>query len=81
MVMARPPPQEPWITRWAMLMPRGGSGQHMSWRLEFFEWLDHQLIVVQDWPYAKTNFRGDPDLLLPPGEHWDERGNKVIFYF
>ena len=44
----------------------------MSWRLEFFIWLRRQLIMVEDWPYAGTNFMDDPDLPLPEGEEWDE---------
>ena len=44
----------------------------MSWRLEFFIWLHCQLIMVEDWPYAGTNFMGDPDLPLPEGEEWEE---------
>lgn len=71
-VVADPVPREPRMTRWAALMPRGGGGQQMSWRPEFFGWLHHQLIVVEDWPYAGTDFTGDPDLPLPEGEEWDE---------
>ena len=41
----------------------------MSWRPNFF---GKQLIVVEDWPYARTDFIGDPDLPLPEGDDWDE---------
>jgi len=44
----------------------------MSFGPEFFGWLRRQLIVVEDWPYAGTDFTGDPDLSLPEGEDWDE---------
>ncbi len=54
----------------------------MSWRLEFFIWLRHQMIVVEDWPYAGTDFTGDPDLLLPAGEDWDEElGKNSLLFF
>ena len=53
----------------------------MSWRPEFFGWLRCQLIVVEDWPYAGTDFTGDPDLLLPEGEDWDEELGMTIFSF
>ena len=43
----------------------------MSWRPYFFGWLRRQLIVVKDWPYADTDFTGDPDLPLPEGDYWD----------
>ena len=53
----------------------------MSWRPEFFVWLWFQLIVVEDWPYAGTEFMGDPDLPLPEGEDWDEELGVTLFYF
>jgi len=62
-------------------MPRGGGGQQMSWRPEFFGWLCRQLIVVEDWPYAGTDFTGDLDLPLPKGEEWDEEPSMISFYF
>ena len=60
------------MARWAELMLRAGGGQQMSWRPEFFGWLRRQLIVVEDWPYAGTDFTGDPDLPLPEGDDWHE---------
>jgi len=82
-VVADPFPQEPRMARWAALMPRGGGGQEMSWHPEFFIWLRRQLIVIQDWPYAGTNFMGDPDLPLPEGEEWEEElgMNSLILMF
>jgi len=53
----------------------------MAWRPEFFIWLCRQLIVVEDWPYAGTDFTGDPDLPLPEGENWDEELGKNSFCF
>ena len=53
----------------------------MSWRPEFFGWLRRQLIVVEDWPYAGTNFTGDPDLPLLEGDDWDEELGMILFSF
>ena len=53
----------------------------MSWRLEFFIWLRHQPIVVEDWPYAGTNFMGDSDLPLPEGEEWNEELCMISLFF
>ena len=54
----------------------------MSWRSEFFRWLRRQLIVVEDWPYAGTDFTGDPDLPLLEGDDWDEElGKTSCFLF
>ena len=70
------------MDHWAALMPRSGGGQQMSWRPEFFVCLQHQLIVVEDWPYAGTDFRRDLDLPLPEGEDWDEElGMTLLIFF
>ena len=35
---------------------------------------------MEDWPYAGTDFSGDPDLPLPEGEDWEEElGKNSIF--
>ena len=38
-IVADPVLREPRLHRWAELMPRGGGGQQMSWKPEFFIWL------------------------------------------
>lgn len=77
--MVDPVPREPRMVCWAALIPREGGDQKMSWRLEFFGWLRRQRIVVEDWPYAGTDFTGDPDLPLPEGEEWDEELGMISF--
>ena len=67
-IVSEPIPRERRMDRWVALMPRSGGGQQMSWIPEFFGWLRRQLIVVEDWPYAGTDFTGDPNLPLPEGE-------------
>jgi hypothetical protein len=32
------------------------------------------LQVILQFPYAGVDFRGDPDMVLPPGEVFDHRG-------
>ena len=53
----------------------------MSWRPEFFGWLRRQLIVVEDWPYAGTDFTVDPDLPLPEGDDWDKELGMISSLF
>lgn len=72
-----PGPRETHITRWAHVMPWGGGGRPVSWGPLFQEWLDRKKVIIEDWPYAGTDFRGDPDMLLPPSEQWDESGNML----
>jgi hypothetical protein len=45
--------------------------------------LENQVFSIQDFPYAGMDYRGDPDMALPPGEQWDESGKIIfnIFYF
>ena len=52
----------------------------MPWRLELFGWLRRQMIMVEDWPYAGTDFTGDPDLPLPEGDDWDEELGVTLFF-
>ena len=42
----------------------------------FFQWLRDHLLIVEDYAYAGTNFRGDPDLPLPPIAQWGDTGKK-----
>ena len=44
----------------------------------YFDWLENQVFAIQDFPYARMDFRGDPEMVLPQGEQWDDRG---IFTF
>ena len=39
--------------------------------------------MIEDYLYAGTYFREDPDLPLPEGEEWDDRGKKetIIYVF
>ena len=71
------PPRGPWerrASRWGHVMPRGGGGRLVAWGVHFREWLDRKVIFIEDWPYAGIDFRGDPDMPLPAGEHWDDGG-------
>jgi hypothetical protein len=36
--------------------------------------------VVLRYPYVGIDFRGDPDMVLPPGEVFDHRGTFSIVY-
>jgi len=40
----------------------------------YFHWLENQVFAIQDFPYAGVDFRGDPDMVLPQGEQWDDKG-------
>ena len=64
--------RDPRIARWADMMKRLGGSEvpRTTWDDEFFLWWREQIIAVDDYPYAGMDFRGDPDLVLPPGAAW-----------
>ena len=38
----------------------------------FFRWLRDHLLMVEDYAYVGTDFRGDLDLPLPPSAQWGD---------
>ena len=43
---------------------------------EFFPWWRQQIVAIDDYPYAGIDFRGDPDMPLPPGSAYDDISNE-----
>ena len=43
---------------------------------KFFPWWQQQIIVVDDYPYAEIDFRGDQDMPLPLGATYGDIGNE-----
>ena len=72
-------PEDPRMLAWviAMLHFRGG-GPKVTYGSGFFHWLRNQLIMVEDYAYEGEDFRNDPELVLPEGEVWDDRGKKTL---
>ena len=75
-------PRDPRIARWADMMKRLGGSEvpRTTWDDEFFRWWGEQIIAVDDYPYAGMDFRGDPDLVLPPGTAWGTVGKFAKFF-
>ena len=46
---------------------------------DFYIWWERQLPALEQFPYVGMDFRGDLDLVLPPGGAWGEVGNFVNF--
>ena len=42
----------------------------------FFDWLNSQIIMIEDYPYARMKFTGYPKLVLPPSTQWGLDGKK-----
>ena len=73
-------PREPRMTRWVAVMARHPDEGEKVVRFPeaYFDWLKYQVFSIHDFPYSRIDFRGDPDMVLPQGEQWDDRG---IFTF
>jgi hypothetical protein len=69
------------MKRWVDLMARHDSVPIVKYDNIFFQWLRNQLLMVEDYAYAKMNFRGDPNLSLPEGSQWGDIGEKGIFFY
>lgn len=35
--------------------------------------------MIEDYPYDGMDYRGDPDLVVPEGAHWDLIGTHFVF--
>jgi hypothetical protein len=46
---------------------------------KFFDWWSHQILVIEDYPYAGIDFSRDPDMVVPPGAVQGELGKFLIF--
>jgi hypothetical protein len=71
-----PGPREPRMLRWCQLMTRHVTGPIVRYDDHFFDWLQSQVLMVEDYAYAGLDFRGDPDLALPEGAEWGDIGKK-----
>ena len=65
------------MVRWVDIMARtGGGGAKVKFEAALFCWLSVQILMIEDYAYARTDFRGYPDLQLPPGAQWGDIGKK-----
>ena len=69
--------RDPRMQRWVQIMSRTGEGRgKVNFSDPFFKWLQDQILMVEDYAYASTEFTGDLDLPLPPSEQWSDIGKK-----
>ena len=73
--------REPRMVRWSALMAHHGieGAEIVRFYSSYFRWLDCQIFVIEDFPYAGIDFRGDREMTLPAGEQWDDSGKKSFF--
>ena len=68
--------RRPRMSWWEDIFLRHGGGDivHSVYDADFYTWWEQQLPALKQVPYAGMDFRGDPDLILPPGEIWGDMG-------
>ena len=73
--------QEPRMVRWSALMAHHAieGTEIVRFPPSYFRWMDLQLFVIEEFPYAEIDFRSDREMALPAGEQWDELGKKYFF--
>jgi hypothetical protein len=63
----------------------GGGRVPTPYNDEFFFWWSRQVMALEDYPYAGIDFRGDPDMSLPPGSTYGDIGMQkflnISFFF
>jgi hypothetical protein len=77
-----PGAREPRLRRWSAVLVRhgGGEGGHYFTAQAAQIWRQMPQVILQ-YPYAGVDFRGDPDMVLPPGEVFDHRGMLSLCMF
>ena len=76
-----PGPRDPRMLRWCRLMAQHVAGPIIKYDDTFFNWPRPHMLMVNDYAYARLDFRRDLDLLLPEDAQWGELGKKYTHFF
>ena len=69
--------RDPAQWHWADVMCRLGGGRVSNpYPADLFLWWRRQIVSIDDYPYVGIDFRGDPDMLLPPGSAYGNIDNE-----
>ena len=73
-------PPKPHKRRWAPVMPREGGGVvGHYWNAVTKAWFEVNPQMFLPFQYAEMDFRGDPEMGLPPGYAWGPAGMFLCF--
>ena len=85
MVFTKLRAQDPHMFWWLDTMACiGGAGAKVKYGAPFFHWLNDQILMIEDYAYVGTEFRGDPDLPLLVDAQWgdiDRKTSQDVDYF
>ena len=76
-------PHQRRLTSWGeIFLYQGSAGSVQSvYDDDFYLWWGRQLPALEQFPYAGLDFRGNNDLVLPPGGVWGALGILVFQVF
>jgi hypothetical protein len=67
------------MAQWFEVMRQKGGGRVVTpYNDDFFFWWGRQIIALDDYPYARIDFRGDLDMLLPLGAAYGAIGKQCF---
>jgi hypothetical protein len=66
------------MKRWCDLMSRHVAGPIIKYNDTFFDWMEPQILMIDDYAYVGMDFHNDPDLVLPEVSQWGDLGKKNI---
>jgi hypothetical protein len=70
------------MSRWIDVMSRQGGGRAPTpYNEEFFFWWRRQVITIEDNLYVGIDYRGDPNIPLPPASAYGDIGKKCFYIF
>jgi hypothetical protein len=79
-VLEVPEMRLPHLRRWSEILARHGGGEAGHYFTEQAAQIWRQTPQMILWfPYVGVDFRHDPDMVLPPGEVFDDRGMCLIY--
>ena len=67
------------MKRWCDLMSRHVVDPIIRYNDTFFDWMEPQILMIDDYAYVELDFHNDPNLVLPKGSQSGELGRKYIF--
>jgi len=74
-LLEAPRAHEPRLRWWSAILVHHGGGEGGNYFMVQVGQIWRQMSqVILQYPYAGVDFRGDPNMVLPPGEVFDHRG-------
>jgi hypothetical protein len=74
---------QPWPTmvRWTEFVAFVGGGKLSNpYDDKFFSWWEKHAPFIEDYPYAKIDFTGDPHVIIPPEDEPHDIYNLFLCY-